>query len=974
MTLIRSVLLSAAMMLPAIASAQQPVPAGAAVFQIVPHTPVTGGTAPHELYLLVLAADGTPLTQLKLKSPKIAGIEKRWIEVGEGIYRMPFNPPEVLSPSMLTISAKGKTPEGIPLATSADVLLQPAAPSFSLDAAPSQLILGQDPGATLTITGIDATAMRSIASVGTLSVSGGNTTGVTLGYEPPKLNYPHVAIAAVTDTSDLSRYGYDVVRLDGAVNFPVKSDPQSSIVLDVGGRTFGPVIAGADGKAKVAIIVPPGINEATQVATSNGTEKREQLELHIPETRRLQMIPLPQQIPANGSQVPLRVIVMEPTGEPDVSAVVEFVVTTGEVAAATHLGQGVYEALWTPNAPPGMAGATVTVGLGTAGSSDGQATAVVQRETLEVSFVHEPPATVSLVAGVPSIDATSSPFDVTALVKRADGASYPGAQLTIVPLGASIAGEVVDLGDGSYRFTVVPDVIPTGSGEASLRVTAKSSAASHNPVASVRLHPSNTRVVNDGKDQLSMQMAAMDAFGMPVASLPLVLEVTGDGTLATSQLVTNEQGIATTTYTSGATPSVIAFQVTAGNKTSHSTVLQLPATAPALALRWETATSAASVSTFAEGTLVIPRAGAVGGEILPVASIRLGSDLPTAVPGATITITATPLDAQGTLTRSLVPELVVTGAIASPPAVGSDGAVTVVVAIPEDASGPIEIKATAGEVIQTLSVPVERDDPWASGATAAIVPVPVEVTPPNPSPPESASYTWLRLRASGIGSQYRYEQLPSSAPGPLLPTTLAVGSGNGGGPASPIGAEFDLRAWGDVAGVPYVGVHAQTRFSRYGVQAAAFNGVARDVLPSVILDVAGRYPFDLQGNRYWVGATAGFHYTDFLSYRGCLDPGCQVRTEPINVAGLGLGAELGAEIGDLFAVGGYKLGLARASQPYANAIDLNVGYSFIDHAFADLGLGLLTRRILLEGTESGLERGELRDSQLMVELGVGFSL
>jgi hypothetical protein len=981
---VRSVILVVAA-LPVAAWAQEPAapaPTGPAlvlssmgpIFQIVPTLPVEGAAAPSELYLLALQPDGTPMTGLKLKSPKTAGMEKRWLEVGEGIYRMPFAPPEVLSPSLLTVSAKGRSPDGVPLAATASVKLVPARPAFGAEITPKELILGKDTGTQVAVGGIAATELRSAVNAGSLSVTGGTDSAVTLSFEPPKLNYPHTAIVTLSDASSLARYTHDVLRLDGAVDFPVKGEPQSSVLLDVAGRTFGPVVIGAEGKARVPIIVPPGVNRATQITTVNGAETREELDLRIPETRRLQLVALPAHLPAEGS-VPLRVVVVQPTGGPDEAATVTFNVSKGEVGPVSHLGQGVYEAQWTPAASGGSVhgsprDATVTVTLGAVSLGPAGTDAGAQTETTTVSLVSGGPGLVSLSASVPQIDAASNPFDVTATVKTLSGSPYTGAQLEVVPAGALLSGEVTDLGDGTYRFTIDPLDI----GDVSLKVTARGRQGSQNPVSQLRLTPEALRVANDGQSTLPVHIGVVDAFGLPLAAVPLVVEAVGDGQLSATQLVSDAHGVATTTYTAGTSPGVVALQVTAGQRSSFTTVYQLPASVPTPKAPWNAPPAEALSAQLAEASLVVPREGTpIGTE--PVATLRLSSDLVTAEPGAKITLTAAPLDAKGLPTKALVPEFVVTGALLSPPVVNPDGSVTATLVVPDDAAVPIAVRATAGEIIQTLSVPIDRADPWASSPAAMVEPAPASgPVATAPAPRTSGAWPWFRVRASGVGSQYRYEQSPSDEPGPLLPTTLAVGRGDAGGPAAPLGGELDLRAWGDALGVPYVGVHSQARFSRYGVQAEAFGGVASDILPSVNLDLVGRYPLDLAGDRYWVGAKAGFHYTDFLTYNGCLEPGCQVRTLPVGVAGLGLGGELGAEIGDLFVIGGYTLGLANGSKPYANAIDLNVGYAFVDHVFADLGFGMLTRQVVLQGTESGLERGALTDSQLMLELGVGFSL
>ena len=127
-------------------------------------------------------------------------------------------------------------------------------------------------------------------------------------------------------------------------------------------------------------------------------------------------------------------------------------------------------------------------------------------------------------------------------------------------------------------------------------------------------------------------------------------------------------------------------------------------------------------------------------------------------------------------------------------------------------------------------------------------------------------------------------------------------------------------------------------------------------------------------DQYWVGGKAGFHYDDFMIFTGCLDPGCQVNFDPLALAGLGLGAEVGAEIGDLFFVGGYTHGLAQGTVPYSSTVDAEIGYEVIENGFVDVGFNWIDRVVLLQGADSGIERGQVSDSQMVFKLGVGMAL
>ncbi|MEQ1505607.1 MAG: invasin domain 3-containing protein, partial [Myxococcota bacterium] len=783
-----------------------------------------------------------------------------------------------------------------------------------------------------------------------------------------------------------------------SVDYPVKAEPGASVLLEVAGKKFGPAVAGADGKVKVAIEVPPGVQRATRVSIVNGAEKREDLDLKIPETRRIQLVPLPEVLPADPDRVvPLRVVVVDPTGEPDDGATPVFTPSAGTLGQVVNRGGGVYEAGWRLPAEPGPATVAVTLG---------GASAELQQDTAAVTLVARRPAAVALTPSAAEIGPDTQTIDVVAKVTDATGAGLAGLPLVVGVTGAAKTGDVVDLGTGEYKITLDPD--DAGSTDLHVAVAGPPTA---NPVAAVTVVPSAGRVANDGSSALEVVVAATDAVGVPVHGATVVVDlVAGDGKFAphdhsglvtSTTVATGDDGTGRTTYTAGTAAGIVGVRASSGAAIAVGSILQVPAGVAAVAMPVAgTADATALAKGWAASTpsLAIPRAGA--GAVVAAAptsdtpwsapvpaalgpSIRLVTDVPVAKPGSTVTLTATALDASGASIVGTTPELVVTGASVGAPTVNPDGSSTVTLAVPASAVGDVQIVAKAGEVTQTLSIPVEvpEADPWSGAVVDTAVPAeaatPSEpVAPKPPSTPSDAR--WFRARISGIASTYRYAQSPSDAPGPLLPSRLAVGGPDGGSPASPVGGELDLRMWGDGIELPALGVHGQVRLSSYGIAAAVFDDVARDALTNVEIDLLARYPFDVAGDRYWVGGKAGFHYNDFLLFTGCLDVGCTVAYEPVTIPGLGIGAELGAEVGDLYLVGGYTLGLAQGSEPYSNGLDVDLGYEFVDAGvgglFADLGFSMLTRSVVLEGQDSGLARGSLDDSQMMVKLGVGFSM
>ncbi|MBA2319511.1 MAG: hypothetical protein H0V89_00005, partial [Deltaproteobacteria bacterium] len=251
-------------------------------------------------------------------------------------------------------------------------------------------------------------------------------------------------------------------------------------------------------------------------------------------------------------------------------------------------------------------------------------------------------------------------------------------------------------------------------------------------------------------------------------------------------------------------------------------------------------------------------------------------------------------------------------------------------------------------------------------------PIAAEAVPKVPREP--SDNPWLRARASGVGGTYSFEQRPTESPGELLDVPLLVGGPDGGRPASPVGFEIDGRTW--VPSLEVLGFHAQVRETWYQVESAAFSSAASDWLSDIRVDVNVRYPFEVGSDQFWIGAKAGYRYNDFMVFKGCLEEAanCTVRYEPVGVSGLGVGPELGVEVGDFFFVTGYDLGLASGTRPYSNAIDANLGWAFVDHLFADVGFGWSSRQVVLTSAETGDDRGELNDQQLTFELGLGWEM
>lgn len=951
--------------------------------QIVPVGPVVGGGPAVDLYLLALNPDGSPMTGLSLKTARTVGLDSRWTEVGAGVYRVAFAPPAVGMPSQVSVSAKGRSSSRAKIATHAPIEIRP---DDGLQAGTGEqvaLTLGRDSEIVLPVTGASASGVLVRASAGTATV----LPDGQVRYMAPKLNYPHVAVLTFADAADpLVRYRSLSLQLNGSVEYPLKALPGASVSLVIGDRTFGPVLAGSDGKARVPVEVPPGFQQATQITTFEGQESRQEIDLKIPETRRLALVPLPAVLPADAARiVPVRVVVRTPGGKADESAAPVFTASAGTTGPVTNLGEGVYQTEW--RLPQEGAEASIEVGLGDE----------IQKDALTVALVQRRPVSIRLTPSVSRLGPETDSVDIAARLTDASGELLRDAELVIAATGAEPVGDAVKLPSGEYWFTLETE---DDSGPVAV-VVRTGGAPSTNPVRALVVAPEDGRVTNDGSDAVDLVVGAVDAQGLPVSGAKVDLDlVQGDGSIASSRLTTGRDGIAHTSYVAGTTAGLVGIRATAtAGVVGYGTLLQVPqGVAPVTLPVSGTARDVALVQawTGAVGTLTIPRGegpavagtptGRVDAEV--TSHITLGSDAPTATPGSTITVSALfvppplPPASEGEgegrdEAPPVVPELVVTGAEMGTPKIADDGTVTVVLRVPDDASGPVEVTAKAAGLVETLTLALASTDPWVGATPVVPEPVPEErVVPEEPvrEPTANASERrWFRGRLSALASSYLYEQAPSSEPGPLLPSRLAVGGADGGNPAYPTGGELDLRAWGDPLDLPWLGAHGQVRLASYGIQSSAFDRVVKDVLANVEVDLLGRYPFEAGGNAFWVGGKLGFHYNDFVMFTGCVDASCAIGYEAVTVPGIGLGPEVGAELGALHLLAGYTAGFA-SLRPYAHGVDLNAGYEFLDGVFADLGFSALTRSVVLQGADSGIDRGVITDSQIMGKLGIGFAL
>jgi hypothetical protein len=806
---------------------------------------------------------------------------------------------------------------------------------------------------------------------------------------PPRVNFPHLAMLTIADRRqpDVLR-GSVVVPLQGKVDYPVVSKPSSSVILRVAGREYGPVPTSSDGRALVPIIVPPGLQKATMITVAGGSTTESELDLGVPEGRRLSLFPVPTGLPADSSlTIPIRLLAVKGDGTPDPEAALDLSATAGRIGRPIHLGEGVYEAPYTP--PDGRVQMAATIQATLPGGT-------VQTDAIELVLLPATGAKLTLSTEPTSLAAAGTGLKVFARLTAADGTGLATRPVRMDAAGATLKGNVIDLAGGDYRgeFTAAngSDVV--------VEVTAPA-AVSSNALAHVVLLPSSEHLPPDGVTSSSLTVVTTDAWGYAVPNVDVTLALREGGGALPSSVKTDAFGLARVFYTAGDAPGLVVIEASAGGHWGAAgLVLSGLDVVPDLPVSG-TASDVRVVSAWEQlrAVVVVPREGGTGTPVAAqpdrsavgtLAALAVTTEPASVAPGGTVAVKIRALDATGRGVPGARLDLLASGGARF--GVVSDlggGDYQATLTVPPDVTERVRVSVLdpAGATSAILEVPVAAADavaadPWAQGATpgwgtpatdtAAATTTPEATKPPRAArePREQTERPLFRGRLSGLISSYAYGQEPSAASGALLDNPLAWG-GDAGGAALPVG--FEVNARGYVPGLKALGFLGSFRFSRYSVESDAFVDPARDNLLAAHVDVLGRVPIPIGDAELSIGARAGFRFDDFVTFRGCTEPGCVVDYTPLRVPGLGAGLEVSAEFWHMYAIASAHAGFAYATQPYAVNVDVNLGWNIVKNFFVDAGFGWQRRNAELQGRDSGEVRGTIRDAQVLGTLGVGVS-
>lgn len=522
---------------------------------VLPPGPVLAGDAA-TLWMVATDDAGQPAAGLRLRGTASIGTLDAVTETAPGVYRLDYRSAAAAAGQTVQLELRGRGPDREAVRVERRFTLRaPSGPALELSVDNDMLVLGDDDGTTLNLAtppGSHPALGASLGSVASLMPAADG--GWTARYLPRAVNFPHVAIVSVTVGDEVVARP---IRLAGKVDFPVSAPPGATVLLRIAGREFGPVQAGPDGVAQVPIEVPPGVDIATQVITNDGQVSESALELGIPESTRVSLLPLPGAVP-EGAEVQVCAAVVEPTGELDPVTQPQLSTTNGAVSDVERLSAGLWCGSWTAQRPEsGPVSVLVTL--------PGEAE---QAHAVDVDIVPALPGSIELshdpIEG-------SGPLTVEAIVRDADEHAAGGFEVSVLG-GDPVA--LRDTGRGSYRGTVS---ITPASRDQLVAVLAEPTG-----LPPVRLAFTAPRQTIAPSSALQVGVVALDRFGVPVPDVAIELEVADGGGRIEGTVATGEAGIALARYRSPETTGAVHLIARSGGLRADlalaqvSTELDLP--------------------------------------------------------------------------------------------------------------------------------------------------------------------------------------------------------------------------------------------------------------------------------------------------------------------------------------------------------------------------------------------------------------
>jgi hypothetical protein len=271
--------------------------------------------------------------------------------------------------------------------------------TVEIRAEPAEPVKGRDRAARISLRVLDGSGRpdplgppprltASAGRVGPLAPEGPGRFVASL--ELPETRHPEsVVLLAAVPRCPLCRTpraaGLSVLPLASAIDLPGRSEPDASITVEIGGRTYGPARADGAGRFAVPVVVPPGVAQAeARAVDARGNARLVVVPIPVVETDRLACLAWPPVLPADGeSEAGILCGATEPGGVPLAAPALAARAGRGEVRGSVPFGGTM--GLLAYRAPRGIGGGTdrVEVALPVAGA-----------RSAEISLARGPPAAI----------------------------------------------------------------------------------------------------------------------------------------------------------------------------------------------------------------------------------------------------------------------------------------------------------------------------------------------------------------------------------------------------------------------------------------------------------------------------------------------------------------------------------------------------------------------------------------------------
>lgn len=240
----------------------------------------------------VLSVEGLPIEGVLMGATVDKGRILRIQEVKPGLHEAQLQVPPVTSPSLVGLQLRATVGGALVTRTFSLPVGVPMEGRLQLTVSSNTLKLGRTREVPFTIRGThpDGRAIRLEnttlqASMGRVErlqmLPGGQISGV---FVPEDRNIPHVAILAVfAGEGEQQLRAWTVLKMSASPEIPFSTEPGARVWVEIAGTTFGPVVAGRDGEARIPVEIHPGAKNMTvRVVDKAGNSSRSAQSLGIP--------------------------------------------------------------------------------------------------------------------------------------------------------------------------------------------------------------------------------------------------------------------------------------------------------------------------------------------------------------------------------------------------------------------------------------------------------------------------------------------------------------------------------------------------------------------------------------------------------------------------------------------------------------------------------------------------------------------